>query len=95
MSLEQHYGFKPSETPSIFSVDGLMLTEAKKFQPGFNNLFVMNYSQQAAEYRSSSVTLSQQAAENVPSEIHKDRKTFEAVRVKLRFLSQVSAKQPL
>ncbi len=40
MSLEQHYGFKPSKTASIFSVGGLMLIKSKKFQLGFNNLFV-------------------------------------------------------
>jgi len=40
MSLEEHYGFDVSKTPSIFSVDGLRLVKAKKFQFGLNNLFV-------------------------------------------------------
>lgn len=40
MSLEEHYGFDASKTPSIFSVGGLMLVKAEKFQLGLNNLFV-------------------------------------------------------
>ncbi len=40
MSLEQHYGFDPRKTPAIFSVDGVALVKARRFQFGFNNLFV-------------------------------------------------------
>lgn len=40
MSLEQHYGYNPAETVSIFSVDGLIPKTIKKFQFGLNNLFV-------------------------------------------------------
>jgi 2-polyprenyl-3-methyl-5-hydroxy-6-metoxy-1,4-benzoquinol methylase len=40
MSLEQHYGFKVDETPSIFGSHGLSLTTRKRFQLGLNNLFV-------------------------------------------------------
>ncbi len=40
MSLEQHYGFDPRKTPAIFSVDGMVLVKARRFQFGFNNLFV-------------------------------------------------------
>jgi ubiquinone/menaquinone biosynthesis C-methylase UbiE len=40
MSLEQHYGFDPHCVPSVFSVGNMELVKAKKFQLGFNNLFV-------------------------------------------------------
>lgn len=40
MALEQHYGFEARKTPSIFSVEGLTLVKASKFQLGLNNLFV-------------------------------------------------------
>jgi len=40
MSLEEHYGFDASKTPSIFSVGGLALVKSEKFQLGLNNLFV-------------------------------------------------------
>ena len=40
MSLEEHYGFEPSETPGIFTGQGLTLVRAKKFQLGLNNVFV-------------------------------------------------------
>jgi SAM-dependent methyltransferase len=40
MSLEQHYGYEPRETVSIFTVDGLVPQEIAKFQMGLNNLFV-------------------------------------------------------
>ena len=45
MSLEQHYGFDVSTTPLLFSVDGLRLVKAEKFQLGLNNLFVFRKSQ--------------------------------------------------
>ena len=40
MSLEQHYGFDPSDTPAIFTPHGLTLVRFRKFQLGPNNLFV-------------------------------------------------------
>ena len=40
MSLEQHYGFNPSDTPAIFLPHGLTLVKSRKFQLGLNNLFV-------------------------------------------------------
>jgi SAM-dependent methyltransferase len=40
MSLEQHYGFESSTTPRIFTMHGLNLRVAKRFQLGLNNLFV-------------------------------------------------------
>jgi 2-polyprenyl-3-methyl-5-hydroxy-6-metoxy-1,4-benzoquinol methylase len=40
MSLEEHYGFEPGETPAIFTSHGLRLREWRKFQLGLNNLFV-------------------------------------------------------
>lgn len=39
MSLEEHYGFKPSDTETIFS-KGFKLIKKKKFQLGLNNLYV-------------------------------------------------------
>jgi 2-polyprenyl-3-methyl-5-hydroxy-6-metoxy-1,4-benzoquinol methylase len=40
MSLEEHYGFEPRDTPAIFASHGLRLREWRKFQLGLNNLFV-------------------------------------------------------
>src|SRR5579862_9801463 len=40
MALEQHYGYDPRQTATIFAVPGLELIEARKFQIGLNNLFV-------------------------------------------------------
>jgi 2-polyprenyl-3-methyl-5-hydroxy-6-metoxy-1,4-benzoquinol methylase len=40
MSLEEHFGFEPRETPAIFGSHGLKLREWRKFQLGLNNLFV-------------------------------------------------------
>jgi SAM-dependent methyltransferase len=40
MSLEQHYGYDPRQTPSIFSTDGLQLVKAGSFELGLNHLFV-------------------------------------------------------
>ncbi|GGG48662.1 class I SAM-dependent methyltransferase [Bizionia arctica] len=39
MSLEEHYGFKPSDTEKLFS-KGFKLIEKRKFQLGLNNLYV-------------------------------------------------------
>lgn len=40
MSVHQHYGFRASETPAIFTPFGLHLMTHRRFQLGFNNLFV-------------------------------------------------------
>jgi 2-polyprenyl-3-methyl-5-hydroxy-6-metoxy-1,4-benzoquinol methylase len=40
MSLDEHYGFEPRETPAIFAGCGLRLVRRQKFQLGLNNLFV-------------------------------------------------------
>lgn len=40
-SLEEHYGYKASQTPKVFSQDkGFKLLVHKKFQLGVNNLYV-------------------------------------------------------
>jgi hypothetical protein len=44
MSLEQHYGFEPRVVPSLFSIEGLALAKAQRFQLGCNNLFVFRKS---------------------------------------------------
>jgi 2-polyprenyl-3-methyl-5-hydroxy-6-metoxy-1,4-benzoquinol methylase len=40
MSLEQHYGFDVNETPGIFEGAGFRLLARRRFQLGFNNVFV-------------------------------------------------------
>lgn len=40
MSLEEHYGFDPSQTEKIFNASQFRLLAKKKFQLGLNNLFV-------------------------------------------------------
>jgi len=40
MSLDEHYGFEPRQTLSIFSVGVMTLVKAQRFQLGLNNLFV-------------------------------------------------------
>jgi 2-polyprenyl-3-methyl-5-hydroxy-6-metoxy-1,4-benzoquinol methylase len=40
MALEQHYGFKPADTPGIFTKHGFELASWQRFQLGLNNLFV-------------------------------------------------------
>lgn len=40
MSLEQHHGFNPDESPEIFKRAGMELHARKSFQFGLNNLFV-------------------------------------------------------
>jgi SAM-dependent methyltransferase len=40
MTLEQHYGYDPRQTPVLFAVEGMELIEARRFQFGLNNLFV-------------------------------------------------------
>jgi 2-polyprenyl-3-methyl-5-hydroxy-6-metoxy-1,4-benzoquinol methylase len=45
MALEQHYGFKPHETTGLFEGAGLRLVKKRRFQLGFNNLFVFQKSE--------------------------------------------------
>jgi SAM-dependent methyltransferase len=40
MSLEEHYGFDPSQVDQLFSGNGVILVKHKRFQFGVNNLFV-------------------------------------------------------
>ncbi len=40
MSLEEHHGFDPRQTPAIFSGCGLKLAKAARFQLGLNNFFI-------------------------------------------------------
>ncbi len=40
MSLEEHHGFDPQQTPAIFSMPALKLVKSAKFQLYFNNLFI-------------------------------------------------------
>src|SRR5689334_14848580 len=39
MALEQHYGYDPKQTATLFAVGGLQLIRARRFQLGLNNLF--------------------------------------------------------
>jgi SAM-dependent methyltransferase len=40
MALEQHYGFDPRQTPSLFASDELALITSESFEMGLNYLFV-------------------------------------------------------
>ena len=40
MSLEEHYGFKPEDTPTIFGAPRFRMFAHKTFQLGLNNLYV-------------------------------------------------------
>jgi len=40
MSLEEHFGFEPAETPRIFSSPRFALVHHERFQLGLNHLFV-------------------------------------------------------
>ncbi len=40
ISLEQHYGFEPKQTPGVFRGCGFELEVDRKFQLGLNRLFV-------------------------------------------------------
>lgn len=40
MSLEEHHGFNPDDSPAIFGSAGLKLVRKKSFQLGFNRLFI-------------------------------------------------------
>jgi hypothetical protein len=41
MSLEDHYGFDPKWIPAVFGEAGFTLVSHRKFQLGFNNLFLL------------------------------------------------------
>jgi SAM-dependent methyltransferase len=41
MSLEEHFGFLPSETPTLFSAPRFSLVSHTRFQLGLNHLFVL------------------------------------------------------
>jgi SAM-dependent methyltransferase len=40
ISLGEHYGYDPAATPGLFTSNGFTLVTGKKFQLGFNNLYV-------------------------------------------------------
>lgn len=40
MAIEQHYGFDPRLTPSLFSTNGFALVKSESFEVGLNHLFV-------------------------------------------------------
>jgi len=40
MAVEQHHGFEPCQTPSIFAEPGFVLIRWRRFQLGLNSLFV-------------------------------------------------------
>jgi SAM-dependent methyltransferase len=40
MSLEEHYGFDPTDTTGVFAPPAFRLAERRRFQLGLNNLFV-------------------------------------------------------
>jgi SAM-dependent methyltransferase len=40
VAFEQHYGFDPSTTPDVMSVDGMRLVKRKRFELGLNYAFV-------------------------------------------------------
>lgn len=48
MSLHEHHGFDPDDLPGIFSTGGLELVTRRRFQLGFNNLFVFRRAGPAA-----------------------------------------------
>jgi SAM-dependent methyltransferase len=41
VAIEQHWGFDPATTPDVFAPAGLHTVDAKRFQLGLNNLFVL------------------------------------------------------
>ncbi len=45
MSLAEHYGFDPRQTPAVFSLPGLDLVKRATFQLGLNHLFVFRKKQ--------------------------------------------------
>jgi len=49
MALEQHYGYDPRQTAALFTVPGMELIEARRFQLGLNNLFVFRRTANGSE----------------------------------------------
>ncbi|OQP58718.1 hypothetical protein A3860_39395 [Niastella vici] len=41
MSLEEHYGFDPNSIPAVFGQAGFTLLAHRKFQLGFNNVYLL------------------------------------------------------
>jgi hypothetical protein len=41
MSLDEHHGYDPRQTPSIFGEHGFELERQRRFQAGLNFLFVL------------------------------------------------------
>lgn len=44
MALEEHYGFRPEETPELFQAEGFEVQAARRFQLGLNHLYVFRKS---------------------------------------------------
>ena len=44
MHEEQHYGYRPEDTPGLFSAHGFVLVRHKRFEFGLNHLFVFRKS---------------------------------------------------
>ncbi len=42
MEAHEHHGFDPGDVPSLFSVPGLTLDRRRRFELGFNHLFVFS-----------------------------------------------------
>jgi 2-polyprenyl-3-methyl-5-hydroxy-6-metoxy-1,4-benzoquinol methylase len=40
MALDEHHGFEPDDTPTVFAGEPLVLVEHRRFQLGLNHLFV-------------------------------------------------------
>jgi SAM-dependent methyltransferase len=53
MSVEEHYGFDPSQTIPLFENAGFRLKVSKKFQLGINHLYVFDKSEALASERKS------------------------------------------
>jgi 2-polyprenyl-3-methyl-5-hydroxy-6-metoxy-1,4-benzoquinol methylase len=49
VAFEQHYGFDPSTTPEVMSVDGMRLVKRKRFELGLNNAYVFRQDRDAVD----------------------------------------------